>query len=73
MEIEFSRHAKRRMKLYDLSEDIVYNILKSVKDDSTNEIIRKVHGFEYPIKVVFKKKMNLILVITVYPLKRAYR
>jgi hypothetical protein len=73
MEIKFSRHARRRMKLYNISEDTVQTLLESANNQNKNEIIKEVPGFKYPLKLVFKKKMNLILIITVYPLKRAYR
>ena len=73
MEIKFSRHARRRMKLYNISEDMVKNLLEEANQENRNEIIKEVPGFKYPIKLIFEKKMNLILVITVYPLKRAYR
>ena len=73
MEIKFSRHAKRRMKLYNISEVIIQNLLVEADQDNKHEIVRDVPGFKYPIKVVFEKKVNLISVITVYPLKRAYK
>ncbi len=52
---------------------MVCSLLKSKDIEDREEIIKDVSGFKYPIKAVFEKKMNLIVVITVYPLKRAYR
>jgi len=77
IEIYFSRHAKRRMRLYNISEEDVQTILRSKKrdawisDDRNEAIDHEVlsqHG--YPIKVVFTLKGDAITVITAYPLKR---
>ena len=73
MNVKFSRHAKRRMKLYGISEDIVKNLLEKEDEENRHIIIKDVPEFIYPIKIVFENKMNHILVITVYPLKRGYR
>jgi hypothetical protein len=61
------------MKLYEISEEIVNDILSGAGQKQGNEIVKHVPEFKFPIKVVFERKMNLILVITVYPLKRAHR
>ncbi|MBI4653474.1 MAG: DUF4258 domain-containing protein [Nitrospirae bacterium] len=71
MEIKFSRHAKRRAKLYGISESIVIDILRDMNlHQGEHEIIRDVPGFSYPLKIVISIEENLIKVITNYPLKK---
>ena len=70
-EIYFSRHAKRRMRLYNIAEEEVQTILRGKKrdewiSDDRNEVID--HGVlnrhGYPIKVVFTLEGDAITVIT---------
>ena len=75
--IQFSRHAKRRMRLYNLSEDIVITIIQQQKpnfhfSEGRHEIVsdRQFSQKGYPIKVVFASETQKILVITAYPLKK---
>lgn len=78
--IQFSRHARRRMKLYDLSEEDVSCVIK-YQNPQLNFLERKYeiisekkfsrHG--YPIKVVFSYENGKIIVITSYPLKRGMK
>ena len=75
MDIRFSRHAKRRMNLYDLKEDDILSIVTESKpeweigerfiiiDDSMKE-------YELPIKVVGVRQEECIMIVTVYPLKQ---
>lgn len=71
MEIKFSRHAKRRGKLYKIPEDIIINILEGKELNNGNqEIIEAVEGFKYPLKVVVSVESDIITVITNYPLKK---
>ncbi len=71
MIIEFSRHAKRRSKLYKITEDVIREILRGMSlTDGEHEIIRDIAGFKYPIKIVVVAKNNIITVITNYPLKK---
>jgi len=71
MEIKFSRHAKRRAKLYNISESIIIDILKSMDlSQGEHEIIRNVRGFKYPLKIVIDVESDIITVITNYPLKK---
>ena len=69
--IKFSRHAKRRIKLYHIPESVIVDILRE-KDFSVGhyEIVQVVTGFMLPLKVVVDVTDDLILVITAYPLKR---
>jgi hypothetical protein len=70
MKIKFSRHAKRRGKLYNISNELVIKILEEKQlQQGYNEIIENVGGFKYPIKIVVDVQEDLITVITNYPLK----
>ena len=78
MNIKFSRHAKRRMRLYDISESTVQKRIesffgaKSSISSGKNEIIDDlvISGQKYPLKIVFSYEENHITIITAYPLKR---
>jgi hypothetical protein len=71
VEIKFSRHAKRRAKLYNISESIIIDILKSMDlSQGEHEIIRNIRGFKYPLKIVIDVESDIITVITNYPLKK---
>ena len=71
MIVNFSRHAKRRAKLYELPESTIEKILAdSDLSDGEHELIRNVSGFKYPIKIVVAVEKNIMTVITNYPLKR---
>ncbi len=71
MEIKFSRHAKRRAKLYDISEKTIMNILVSMNlHQGEHEIIKHVPGFNHPLKIVVSVEENLMTEITNYPLKK---
>ncbi|MBF8276926.1 MAG: hypothetical protein HW390_1999 [Candidatus Brocadiaceae bacterium] len=71
MKIKFSRHAKRRGKLYKISEDIIIKMLEGKELNHGNqEIIEVVEGFKYPLKVVVDVESDIIMVITNYPLKK---
>lgn len=71
MIIKFSRHARRRAKLYKISEDIVINILENLAlNEGEREIIRDVEGFKYPLKIVVKVEGDVVTVVTNYPLKK---
>ena len=72
MKIRFSRHAKRRMKLYNISEYTVTEILKNAKvvSNRKQEIVKNVQSSELPIKIVFDVRDDNITIITVFPLKQ---
>ena len=71
MDIKFSRHAKRRMKLYDMSELIVCDILKrETLSPGKQEIVRDISRFHLPLKVVFSVENEQLTVITTYLLKK---
>ena len=71
MIIKFSRHASRRLKLYDIPEEILRDIIiESEIDEGYNEIIKTITGFRFPIKIAFAYKNDILIVITAYPLKK---
>lgn len=71
MEIKFSRHAKRRAKLYGIPKTIITDILKTMNlRQGEHEIIKDVPGFKYPLKIVVSVEEDLITVVTNYPLKK---
>lgn len=71
MIVKFSRHAKRRAKLYKIPESMVEKILAdSDISDGDHEIIRNVSGFKYPIKIVVAVESGIGTIITNYPLKK---
>lgn len=71
MIIRFSRHAKRRAKLYKIPESVFETILAGLHlNDGEHEIIKNVSGFKYPIKIVVAVESGIVTVITNYPLKK---
>jgi len=69
--IKFSRHAKRRAKLYNIPDSAVTNILKRMNlGQGEHEIIKAVPGFKYPFKVVVCVEGGTLTVITNYLLKK---
>lgn len=74
MKIKYSRHAKRRAKLYRVSLADIENLLKSSNlIQGKQEIVKFIKGYTLPIKVVVDKENDIITVITVYPLKKRRR
>jgi hypothetical protein len=76
--MEFSRHAKRRMQLYGISEEDVFEVLnQGQREILANGKTVFLHDFErkfsYPIKVVAFQRGGETLVITTYPLKKRIR
>ena len=71
MEIKFSRHAKRRAKLYGISETTIKDILTKMSlKRGEHEIIKDVSGFKYPLKIAVSVEGDTVTVITNYPLKK---
>jgi len=72
MKIKFSRHAKRRARLYDISESVILRILenKDLSRQGINEILENVEGFEYPLKIIVAVENDIITIVTTYPLKK---
>ena len=71
MEIRFSRHAKRRAKLYRIPESEILRILYERHFVQGNQcIIEEIEGFIYPIKIVVAVEKEIMTVITNYPLRK---
>lgn len=70
MIIKFSRHAKRRAKLYDISETAIIDILTKMNLSEGEHEIIKGTGQKYPLKIVVSVEKNALFVITNYPLKK---
>jgi hypothetical protein len=72
MKIKFSRHAKRRAKLYNISGSIILRVLgnKDLSHQGMNEIVENVEGFKYPLKIVVAVEDDVITIVTNYPLKK---
>ena len=71
MDIKFSRHAKRRVKLYEIPESTIIKILEGKElSQGTHEIIENTEGFKYPLKIVINLEGDIITGITTYPLKK---
>ena len=71
MQIKFSRHAKRRAKLYKISESTILDLLTSIKlHKGEHEILRNIAGFKYPLKIVISVEGDIVTIITSYPLKK---
>jgi len=72
MKVKFSRHAKRRAKLYEIPESTIEKILadSELNDGVPHELIRDIAGFRYPIKIVISVENDIMTVITNYLLKK---
>ncbi len=71
MKIKFSRHAKRRARLYKIPESTILNILlEKGLHPGIHEIIENVEGFKYPLKIVVAVEGEILTVITNYPVKK---
>lgn len=75
--IEYSRHARRRMQLYNISEEDVSSIVEQnslafAVQQGKHEIVSDnvFSDYGYPIKIIFTCEGDRIVVITAYPLKR---
>lgn len=70
MEIKFSRHAKRRAKLYGIPESAVSAILEKMDFAQGEHKIITDTGQKYPLKLVVSVEKDTLTVITNYPLKK---
>lgn len=72
MKITFSRHSKRRMLLYNISEVLIRDILLRENPDviTRKEIITRIDNIKYSVKIIFTKEKDCLTIITVYPVKR---
>ena len=71
MRVEFSRHARRRIKLYNIPESTLLEILENIElSQGEHKIIEDVSGIKFPVKMVIAVEGEIITVITAYPLKK---
>ena len=73
MEVSFSRHAKRRAKLYNIPESTVLKILGEKELTLGNHEIIEDIGGKYPLKIVVAVENDTVTVITSYPLKKGVK
>ena len=70
----FSRHAKRRMKLYRISEaDVTAVLAAGYREDYPSDrfaYTKDMPEFKYPLKIIAQKEGDTCTIITAYPLKR---
>jgi hypothetical protein len=71
MKIVFSRHAKRRAKLYNIAESTISAVLANMHlQQGEQVIVKNVAGIKYPLKIVISVEKDTTMVITNYPLKK---
>jgi hypothetical protein len=70
-QVSFSRHARRRMQLYEISQDTVIDILPLMDVVGRHTATRHSPGHKFPIKVVYEVQSEETIVITAYPVKKA--
>jgi len=64
VEIKFSRHARRRAALYKIPQSTVLGLLEArLLPPGIHEIVEKVEGFRYPLKVVVAVEGDTMTVI----------
>lgn len=79
MDILFSRHARRRMALYEISPDDVVKAIEGLGAPTDmserNEIIDHcvAEKYGYPLKVIYNRDGDRVTVITAYPVKRGLK
>ena len=74
MQIIFSRHAKRRTRLYKIPESRIRDIVRNAElSQGRNEITKKIAGFKYPLKIAVQVERSIITVITNYPFKKGQK
>jgi len=72
--VKFSRHAKRRAKLYKIPEATVKRIVETSNlNEGENELIEDISGFKFPIKIVVTLENDTATIVTNYPLKKGRR
>lgn len=74
VKIKFSRHAKRRAKLYRIPKSAIAGILTDTNlHQGEQVIIKNTAGFPYPLKIVVAVEEDTAMVITNYPLKKGVK
>lgn len=71
MRVKFTRHARRRAKLYSLAEGRLADLVREAQPPAgTQTILRDIPGVPYPVKIVVAVEEGCATVITTYPLKK---
>jgi hypothetical protein len=71
VQVSLSRHAKRRTRLYGIPEQKIIEIVNTKElAQGLHEIVERISGIVYPVKIVVLIKGNSGIVITSYPLKK---
>ena len=73
VDIIISKHAKERIKTYDLIEKTVIESIKNpdhVSEGHSGTLIAHKSVNEHLLRIVYEKEENRIKVITVYPAKK---
>jgi hypothetical protein len=74
--MKISRHARNNMRLYKISEADILSAVESPQVSDTEEnrtvAIKKFRDkfLGYPLKVVYEKMEDEIIILTAYPLKK---
>ena len=66
--IKFTRHSKQRMKLYNITEEMVMRIIDAGKSNETNDgkiiYINSVENILYPVKIICKIENDMLVIIS---------
>lgn len=80
MKLRFTRHARNRMRLYGIAtedvEEVFRDPLSGPATEGTRTVLLGKPGAKFahrPLKVVYVEEKGSYVVLSVYPLKRAYR
>ena len=74
MKIYFSRHARRRAKLYRIPEQEIEDVLRKIElADGKHEFVKHIRDQNFPIKIIVSVKGEVVSVITNYPLKKGLK
>ena len=69
--IKFSRHARRRARLYRISESTIRDIVgNAVQKPGRQKIIAEIEGMKFPLKIVVQVEIDRVTVVSNYPLKK---
>lgn len=72
--ITFSRHAKRRAKLYGIPESVIADILSKTKlKPGRQTVVKEVPDFAFPLKIVVFVEGKTMIVVTAYILKKGLK
>ncbi|OHB94488.1 MAG: hypothetical protein A3E19_01240 [Planctomycetes bacterium RIFCSPHIGHO2_12_FULL_52_36] len=76
--MEFTRHARRRMRLYEISQEEVEEAVSKpdkIDIESNRKVVYKIFAQRFkgmPLKVVYVKEEGDVVILSAYPLKKSY-